>query len=169
MIYLFDWGNTLMVDFPEAQGKMCDWEYVEVIPKARETLAKLSNKYPIYIATSASDSSLEDVQCAFQRVKLDQFVTGYFCFANLGIQKNQPAFYHAIAEQLGVPVNQLTMVGDLPKKDIYPALEAGLNVIWFNPRELLIKHSTMARYYESNHDAHWYTFFQNDAAHQTEA
>ncbi|OXE33622.1 hydrolase, partial [Vibrio parahaemolyticus] len=22
MIYLFDWGNTLMVDFPHAQGKM---------------------------------------------------------------------------------------------------------------------------------------------------
>ncbi|MBD1571604.1 HAD family hydrolase, partial [Aliivibrio sp. S10_S31] len=24
--YLFDWGDTLMVDFPNTQGKMCNWE-----------------------------------------------------------------------------------------------------------------------------------------------
>ncbi|MGI9950446.1 HAD family hydrolase [Vibrio hyugaensis] len=132
MIYLFDWGNTLMVDFPHAQGKMCDWEHVETIPHARETLATLSQHHPIYIATSASESAMEDVQEAFQRVELDQYISGYFCFANLGIAKNQPDFYLAVAEQLNVEPNQLTMVGDVPEKDIYPALEAGLNVIWFN-------------------------------------
>lgn len=41
-IVLFDWGNTLMVDFPEAQGKMCDWEVVEEVAGAREVLAALS-------------------------------------------------------------------------------------------------------------------------------
>ncbi|MGR5236298.1 HAD family hydrolase [Vibrio alfacsensis] len=136
MIYLFDWGNTLMVDFPHAQGKMCDWEHVEAVPQARETLAKLSQLHSIYIATSASDSAMEDVQKAFERVELDQYICGYFCFANLGIAKNKPDFYLAVTEQLSVEPNQLTMVGDLPKKDIYPAKEAGLNVIWFNANGL---------------------------------
>ena len=27
--YLFDWGDTLMTDFPDASGKMCDWEHSE--------------------------------------------------------------------------------------------------------------------------------------------
>ncbi|BBM66156.1 hydrolase [Vibrio alfacsensis] len=136
MIYLFDWGNTLMVDFPHAQGKMCNWEHVETIPKAREMLSELSQNHSIYIATSASDSRLEDVQKAFQRVELDPFISGYFCYANLGVKKNHPAFYQAIAAQLKVKPTQLTMVGDLPQKDIYPAMEAGLNTIWFNPKHL---------------------------------
>ncbi|WP_192859376.1 HAD family hydrolase, partial [Vibrio parahaemolyticus] len=114
MIYLFDWGNTLMVDFPHAQGKMCDWEHVETVPQATETLAVLSQNNPIYIATSASDSNMEEVQRAFVRVDLDQFLNGYFCFANLGIAKNQPEFYLAVAKQLGVNVSEITMVGDLP-------------------------------------------------------
>lgn len=47
MIYLFDWGNTLMVDFPHAQGKMCDWEYVETVPQAKETLAQLTQHHQV--------------------------------------------------------------------------------------------------------------------------
>lgn len=27
--YLFDWGDTLMVDFPDQEGKMCNWSKVE--------------------------------------------------------------------------------------------------------------------------------------------
>ncbi len=132
MIYLFDWGNTLMVDFPHVKGKMCEWEHVEAIPQAKETLASLSQKHQIYIATSASDSGIEDVQRAFQRVNLDQYISGYFCFANVGIEKNRAEFYQAVARKLNVNVNQLTMIGDLPNKDIYPAMEAGLKAIWFN-------------------------------------
>lgn len=132
MIYLFDWGNTLMVDFPHADGKMYEWDYVEVVPQAKETLVKLSKEHQIYIATSASDSGLEEVQRAFQRVDLDQYISGYFCFSNIGIKKNCAEFYHAVAKKLGVKARELTMVGDLPDKDIYPALEAGLNAIWFN-------------------------------------
>ncbi len=37
-VYLFDWGNTLMVDFPVVSGKMCDWETVEVVEGAEEAL-----------------------------------------------------------------------------------------------------------------------------------
>lgn len=132
MIYLFDWGNTLMVDFPHAEGKMCEWDHVEAIPQARETLAKLSQTHQIYIATSASDSDMEDIQRAFVRVDLDQYINGYFCYANIGIEKNRAEFYQAVAKKLGVGENELTMIGDLPNKDIYPAIEAGLNTIWFN-------------------------------------
>ena len=132
MIYLFDWGNTLMVDFPHTKGKMCEWDDVEAVPQAKETLATLSKAHQIYVATSASDSATEDVQRAFQRVDLDQYINGYFCFANIGIKKNCAEFYHTVAKKLAVNERDLTMIGDLPNKDIYPAVEAGLNAIWFN-------------------------------------
>ncbi len=53
MIYLFDWGNTLMVDFPHAQGKMCDWEHVETVPQAKETLAQLTQDHQVFISRPA--------------------------------------------------------------------------------------------------------------------
>ncbi len=49
-IYLFDWGDTLMVDLPDKQGKMCDWDIIEAVSGAEETLAFLSKESKIYIA-----------------------------------------------------------------------------------------------------------------------
>ena len=56
-IYLFDWGDTLMVDFPDVIGKMCDWEIVKAVSGAKEALDVLSKHSQIYIATGAADST----------------------------------------------------------------------------------------------------------------
>ncbi|WP_220348003.1 hypothetical protein [Thalassotalea euphylliae] len=56
-IYLFDWGDTLMVDFPTAQGKMCEWENVQALDGAYELLSQLACHAAIYIATGAAESS----------------------------------------------------------------------------------------------------------------
>lgn len=56
-VYLFDWGDTLMVDFPEAKGSMCDWDEVRAVDGAKEALAHLSKKHKIYIATGAAQST----------------------------------------------------------------------------------------------------------------
>ena len=91
-VLLFDWGNTLMIDFPNAHGKMCDWPKVEAVNGAFETLFQLSQHADIYIATSAQDSSENDIEKAFARVQLSQFIKGYFCFANVGVLKGDPTF-----------------------------------------------------------------------------
>ena len=135
-IYLFDWGNTLMVDFPQYTGKMCDWETVQAVDGAPETLAYLSAHHKVYIATGAADSSEAEIQQAFDRVHLSQYISGYFCKANLGIEKGSALFYQAIVEKLAVDASDITMIGDSLEKDIIPALEAGLNAIWFNAAHL---------------------------------
>jgi FMN phosphatase YigB (HAD superfamily) len=132
-IYLFDWGDTLMVDFPDMQGKMCHWEQIEAVEGAQEALSYLSQHSQIYIATGADDSSEDDIKIAFERVGLDIYISGYFCKANLGLSKGSAEFYSSIIEKLNVTPNQATMVGDNIEKDIKPALEAGLGAIWFNP------------------------------------
>ncbi|MDH5880600.1 hypothetical protein L8S15_16030 [Vibrio sp. S/42/10] len=65
-IVLFDWGNTLMVDFPDVQGKMCDWERVKVVECAREILCELSKTHQLYVATNALDSSEQDIYPALE-------------------------------------------------------------------------------------------------------
>ncbi|KAB2823081.1 HAD family hydrolase, partial [Aliivibrio finisterrensis] len=65
--YLFDWGDTLMVDFPNTQGKMCDWETVQAVDGALEMLASLSQKgHLLYVATGADDSCVQDIELAFE-------------------------------------------------------------------------------------------------------
>nr|WP_286298851.1 HAD family hydrolase [Vibrio sp. FE10] len=139
---LFDWGNTLMIDFPDAQGKMCDWETVQEVSGAQALLAQLSEHHNIYIATNAADSSKDDIISAFERVGLSQYIDGYFCKASIGLSKYDSGFYPAIIAKLGVKPQDITMVGDTLEKDIYPALEAGLQAIWFNAE---------GKVFESNH------------------
>lgn len=121
-----------MVDDPTKKEKMYLWKDVEAVEGAEETLKTLAKHHTIYIATSAQESSESEIQQAFQRVGLDRYINGYFCKTNVGIEKNCAEFYLAIADELGVQPNELTMVGDILGKDVYPALEAGLAAIWFN-------------------------------------
>ncbi|WP_394142630.1 HAD family hydrolase [Vibrio chagasii] len=129
---LFDWGNTLMIDFPDAQGKMCDWEIVQEVSGAQALLAEMSKHHNIYIATNAADSSKTDIIRAFERVGLSKYIDGYFCKASIGLSKYEPGFYPAIISQLGIKPQEITMIGDTLEKDIYPALEAGLQAVWLN-------------------------------------
>ncbi len=132
-IYLFDWGDTLMVDFLDQNGKMCDWIRVQAVDGAAEVLQMLAENHKIYVATNAADSSEEDIKAAFERVGLSSYISGYFCKANLGIGKGSPGFFHKIVDLLQVTPHSIVMVGDTYNKDIHPAVRAGIRAIWFNP------------------------------------
>ena len=131
-IYLFDWGDTLMVDFPGVPGKMCDWEIVETIDGAKETLEYLSQHSPIFIATGASESTESEIKRAFKRVGLSRFITGYYCKANIGLTKGSPGFLEAILADLGTPNDSVVMVGDSLAKDIEPAAAIGVKSFWLS-------------------------------------
>jgi putative hydrolase of the HAD superfamily len=130
-VYLFDWGDTLMIDFPGVSGKMCDWEVVEAVPGAKEALEALSKHSQVYIATGAADSTELEIKQAFERVGLSSFISGYFCRANLGLSKGTPEFLHAILNKLNIPPKSVAMVGDNFEKDIEPAISVGIEPFWF--------------------------------------
>lgn len=129
-IYLFDWGDTLMVDTPGVAGKMCDWEHVEAVEYAEEALKEISSKASVYVATAAAESTPEDIEKAFKRVGLNKYIKGYFCRKNTGFTKPAPEFYLAIIKQLSVNHNSVTMVGDNLEKDILPCRQLGFNTVW---------------------------------------
>ncbi len=136
-IYLFDWGDTLMVDFPGVPGKMCHWKTVKAVEGAGEALKAISKKARVYIATGAAESTETDIKAAFNRVGLAKYITGYFCKSNLGVEKGRPEFFPGILTKLGKSPNQVTMVGDNLKTDIEPALKLGINAIWFSGEKLI--------------------------------
>lgn len=130
-VYLFDWGDTLMVDIPDAKGKMCDWDTVQAVAGAKETLDALSKMAKVYIATGAADSTECDIKKAFDRVGLSQFISGYFCKANTGFSKGTPEFINTILANLKIAPANVAMVGDSFDKDIKPAIAVGIQPFWF--------------------------------------
>lgn len=134
-IYLFDWGDTLMVDYPQYSGKMCDWPEVSAVVGAQETLSFLAQRHKLYVATNAAESTEQDIRNAFERVDLARYISGYFCRANLGCGKENPEFYSKIANHLAVSPAQITMVGDNLDNDILPAIAGGLNAVWFSHQQ----------------------------------
>ncbi|WP_456295134.1 HAD family hydrolase [Vibrio sp. AK197] len=131
--YLFDWGDTLMVDFKHFEGKMCDWPEVRLVEHAETVLSTLSRNHQIYLATNARDSSLTDIQRCFERVGLAQYLSGYFCYDTLGVGKGSDQFFTRIIDHLDIPPNQIVMVGDNYQTDVESAIKAGIYGIWFNP------------------------------------
>jgi len=129
-VVLFDWGNTLMVDIPDMEGKMCNWPRVELVDGAYETLKALSKYSKIYVATNAADSSEEDIKSAFERVNLAQFIEGYLCFGNLGVRKGNRSFYDKIMTLLAISADDVAMVGDNFENDILPASSAEIDAYW---------------------------------------
>jgi putative hydrolase of the HAD superfamily len=127
---LFDWGDTLMVDYPQFEGKMCNWPKVAAVEGAKETLIRLSKQYHLYLATNAQDSTLIEIESALQRVDLLAPLTGVFCKSELGVDKKSPEFYPTIVKRLGLPPSNILMVGDSIIKDITPAKQAGLQTVW---------------------------------------
>ena len=134
-IYLFDWGDTLMVDTIGIAGKMCDWEHVETIKFAEEALKKTSLTASIYIATAAAESTPKDIEKAFKRVGLNKYIKGYFCKQNTGLTKPAPEFYLAIIKTLSANPSSVTMVGDNFEKDILPCHKLGFNTVWLTSEQ----------------------------------
>lgn len=138
-VYLFDWGDTLMKDFPGVSGKMCDWKEVEAVEGANEVLRFLSRQAKIYVATGAEESTEEEIKRAFNRVGLDKYISGYFCKANLGVDKGSSDFLAKILEKLEKKPNNVMMVGDSLTKDIEPAQALGINAVWISTEKPLNK------------------------------
>jgi putative hydrolase of the HAD superfamily len=132
--YLFDWGDTLMVDTPNQTGAMCDWPEVQVVEGAAACLERLNKHVHCHLATNAQDSSETQIRLALKRAGLSQYIERIFCCENLGVGKTDPSYYPTITDKLNVYPERITMVGDSLERDVHPALKAGLKAVWFNPK-----------------------------------
>lgn len=132
-VVFMDWGDTLMRDFPQFSGPMAHWPRVEAMAGAAEALAALRGRYRVVLATDAQDSDAPLVRAALARVDLAPFVDDIYTFRELGVRKEDPAFFPAVLAKVGCPPQTAAMVGDNYKADVVGAKKAGLWAIWYNP------------------------------------
>ena len=131
---LFDWGDTVMRDYPEITIPMVEWERVEVIQGIAEVLAYLrSTGRRMVLATSAAISDEGQIRGALRRGGLDIYFSSIYCFKNTNLPKNE-AFYRYILNDLGLSASEVLMVGDGFEKDIQIPNTLGIFAVWFNPK-----------------------------------
>lgn len=131
---LFDWGDTVMRDYPERAAPMVEWKAVEVIDGIADVLAYLhAGRRRILLATSAEISSEDQIRGALARGGLDHYFSRIYSFTNTRLPKGE-AFYRHILNDLRMPASEALMVGDGFEKDVKIPNSLGIFSIWFNPR-----------------------------------
>lgn len=128
---LFDWGDTLMVDFPDCLGPMSEWPHVEAVAHARETLEVLRSRgWRLALATNAADSDEAEIRAALARVGLDGLMDRVYCSREVGDSKPSPGFFAFIVNDLGLQSSEIVMVGDNYEVDVVGANRAGIRAVW---------------------------------------
>jgi putative hydrolase of the HAD superfamily len=131
---IFDWGNTVMRDFPEKPGPMAHWDHVEYIPHIEECLKKLSKKNTMCIASNAGFSDAALMTEALKRVGAEKYFHYFFTSKDLGAEKPDKLFFNSIIEKINVAPEQCIMIGDNYAKDISGAKAVGMKTIFFNEK-----------------------------------
>ena len=140
---LFDWGDTVMRDYPERTIPMVEWDSVEVIEGIADVLAYLySTGRKIVLATSAAISDEGQIRGALARGGLDRYISRIYCFKNTQLPKGEE-FYRYILNDLHLPASDALMVGDGFEKDIQIPNTLGMFAVWFNPRSVAVRRAEM--------------------------
>lgn len=128
---IFDWGDTLMRDYPEQAGPMVTWPHVEAVPGAEEALTALAAAgLRLAVASNAGASDADLMGQALARVGLRRFFAHLWTSKELGASKPAPEFFREAARRAGTVPSQCVMVGNDYAKDIIGAKAAGLHTVW---------------------------------------
>jgi putative hydrolase of the HAD superfamily len=109
---------------------------LEVIDGVEETLAELAGRHDLTLFTKGHPEE--------QRMKVDRSGLGlYFAHTAIVKEKDAPA-YRRLVEERGFHPPETWMIGNSPKSDINPALEAGLNAVLVpHPHTWVLEHQDL--------------------------
>jgi HAD superfamily hydrolase (TIGR01549 family) len=130
---IFDWGDTLMRDFPEMQGPMAYWPTVEVIEGVVEAIEGLERGLICCVASNAGASDAELMALALERAGIHQYFQHFFTSRELGTSKPDRRFFVEVARRVDVEPKECVMIGNDYLKDIAGAKRAGMHTVWFKP------------------------------------
>lgn len=133
---VFDWGNTVMKEFPQFSGIMASWPEVAAVDGIKDALSQMDGKYRIVIGTNARESNTGQVRDALKRVELDQCFESIFTFGETKCRKPETGFFRAIERMMGEYRDGMVMIGDSYIVDITGAKRAGWRAVWYNPQNL---------------------------------
>lgn len=124
----------------ESLGRQLDEAYVrnvpfhnKLLPYSEEILQYLNSKgYTMSLVTNG----LNEVQFnKVERCGLAPFFRNITTSDMVGFNKPDPRIFEAALEEVGIDKKDAIMIGDDPYCDIYGAIRAGLDTVFFNPHD----------------------------------
>lgn len=131
-----NFSRNLIACYEQFRGRACStgeqqrllgmteriWRHpIELMPGVQDTLATLGQRHPLGLVTKGA---FEEQQAKLARSGLD----GYFQYV-ANVREKDLACYRAVIREIGCAVQGTWMIGNSPKSDINPALEAGLGAV----------------------------------------
>jgi len=126
---LFDWGDTLMVDYPQCTGAMVTWPRVTPMEGVHSLMPKLSENYTCAVLSNAGDSDAALMKKAFEKAELEPYFQWFFTSKELGASKPNPMFFEQALQKLNASAGEAMMIGNDYEKDIVPARAVGMNTV----------------------------------------
>ena len=121
-------GNFLTDTLVKTISKDCNDFALLSINKAKPTLQKLAEKYPLVLVSNFYGN----IHKVLQVFEIDHFFETVIESAVVGIRKPNPEIYKLGADFLKLTPQECAVVGDSFPKDIVPAKELGCKAIWLN-------------------------------------
>ena len=111
---------------------------LELIAGVEETLEWLASRNDLTLFTKGNPEE--------QRLKVDRSgISRYFAHTAIVKEKDAEA-YRKIVDERGMPAAETWMIGNSPKSDINPAMEAGLGAVWVpHTRTWVLEHEEVRR------------------------
>jgi len=136
-VLIFDWGNTVMRDFPDSTGPMYKWNKIELIPDVEKQLKILTKKYYLCIASNAGESDTSMMIKALKIGRIDNYFDCFFTSKDLRVEKPDIRFFELICKHIACNPYECIMVGNDYNKDIVGAKDAGMFTILYNEKKLI--------------------------------
>lgn len=131
--YIFDWGDTLMVDYKDETGPMYKWSKMSLCKNALETLKELSKCAKCFLATNAKDSTKDEIKIALDKIGILKYIDDIFCFQELKEMKPSKNYFEKMINILGLKPKQIMVIGDDIKNDYKWALDNGAKAKLYDP------------------------------------
>ena len=125
----FDWGDTLMEDYPQYTGPMYTWPRISAMEGVAQLMPGLSQKYKCVVLSNAVESNGELMKKAFERAELAEYFQRFFTSKELNASKPERQFFTRAMEMVNAEAHEVMMIGNDYNKDIISAKAAGMSTV----------------------------------------
>ncbi|MDR0734056.1 MAG: HAD family hydrolase [Dysgonamonadaceae bacterium] len=119
-------ANYNSLDYSLAISNQCYTFVRTVLNNARPVLEKLTARYPLALVSNFYGN----IETVLKDFGLRDYFGEVIESSVVGIRKPDPAIFALGVKSLGLKPEEIVVVGDSYKKDIFPAMQTGCRTIW---------------------------------------
>lgn len=118
--------EKLTTDMEKAVAEGCYARVLETIGKARTIIKELGKSYPMVLVTNFYGN----MEVVLEEFGLNGIFKSIVESSIVGIRKPDPRLFALGTESLGMAPEDIVVIGDSYKKDIFPATTLGCKTVW---------------------------------------